>query len=112
MIATIKENIYTCVKMNLDQVAMCLFGGMMTLAGAASGSETILVLLSSFSILFYLYLLYAMFYEIGQKDGIRINAQRLIYNKYKALWISLFANTLNFVLGIGTVVFKALINAS
>ena len=109
MIRTIKENYYTAIKMNLDQVVMCVFGGMMSLSGAATGKDSIVVLLSLFSILFYLYLLYAMFYEIGQKDGIRINAQRLAYDKFKAFWIALFANSLNFLLGICTVVFKALI---
>ncbi len=87
-----------------------MFGAMMAMTGAASGSNTILALLSILSIVFYLYLIYVMFYDMGQKDGIKINSQRLAYYPYKALWISLFANTLNFLLGILTVLFKAIIN--
>ncbi len=112
MISTVKENIYTCIKMNLDQVAMCVFGAMMVFCGAASGSDIILLCLSIFSAGLYLYLIYNMFYEMGQKDGIKIEAERLTYNKYKALWISLFANSLNFLLGILTVVSKALIKGA
>ena len=95
--------------MCLDQVVMCVFGAMMTFAGGASKSDTILALLSAFSVIFYLYLLYMMFYDIGQKDGIRINAQRMAYDKFKPLYIALFANSINFLLGILTVVFKAFI---
>lgn len=110
MIRTIKENLYTAIKMNLNQAAMCVFGGMMSFAGVASKSDTVLALLSAFSIVFYLFLIYAMFYEMGQKDGIKINAQRLRYEPFKVLWISLFANSLNFLLGILAVVFKAIVN--
>lgn len=109
MIRTIKENYYLAVKMLLDQVVMCVFGAMMSFAGAASKSDTILALLSAFSVIFYLYLIYAMFYDVGQKDGIKINSNRLVYDKLKPLYIAIVANSLNFLLGLLAVIFKAFI---
>lgn len=110
MIRTIKENMYTAVKVILYQVAMCMFGATMSFAAARAESDIILALVSIFSIVFYLFLIYVIFYEQGQKDGIKINAQRLRYDRFKALWISLFANSINILLGVLATVGKLFIN--
>ena len=105
-----KENGYQVVKMMLNQVALSMFGGMLVLAGASAKSDLLIAILSILSIVFYMYLLYSMFYDLGQKDGIRINANRLRYDKLKALKIAAVANLINFALGTVTIVFKSLIN--
>ena len=105
-----KENGYTVIKMLGDQIVLSMLGGTLALAAGMAGSNLLLVGLSVFSILFYLFVIYSLFYEMGQKDGIRINAGRLRLNKYKALVIALCANLINFILGALVVFFKSMIN--
>jgi len=105
-----KDNGYQVVKMMLNQIALSMFGGMLVLAGAMAKSDILIAVLSILAIVFYMYLLFSMFYDLGQKDGIRINANRLRYDKYKAFKIAIVANLINFILGALTVLFKSLIN--
>ena len=105
-----KENGHTVIKMILYQIVLSMLGGMLALAGSATGSNFLLAGFSIFSILFYLYLISTIFYEMGQKDGIRINAGRLRLSKYKALIIAVCANLINFILGALVVFFKSMIN--
>ena len=105
-----KENGHTVIKMFLYQIVIGMLGGNLTLAASTTGSDILIAVFSIFSILFYLYLISTIFYEIGQKDGIRINAGRLRLNKYKVLIISVCANLINFILGALVVLFKSMIN--
>jgi len=110
MLNFFKQNGYIMVKIVLYQIAMSMFGGMLVLAGAQIRSDALIAILSIFSIVFYLYLLYVTFYEIGQKDGIRIKAGRLKFDGVKYFLIALCAGSVNFIFGILTVIFKSLIN--
>ena len=69
-----KDNSYNIVKCLLNQIAITMFGLM--IAFATTESETMLLLGSLFSIGFYLFLTYYMFWEIGGKDRIFEDAGR------------------------------------
>ncbi len=119
MIRFIKENIYESVRMFVNQIAITIFGLMLVFAvsvlsdksGVRQGlADGLLVGTSLLSILFYLYLLYYMTYELGQKDGIKIAAGRMTYNPWKGFFISLIANILNILLGLLELISKLCIN--
>ena len=105
-----KENGHTVIKMFLYQIALSMLGGMLAMTGSMAGSDILIAGFSIFSILFYLYLISTIFYEMGQKDGIRINAGRLRPERFKALIIAVCANLINFILGALVVFFKSMIN--
>ncbi|MGM9647811.1 MAG: hypothetical protein ACI3YH_06755 [Eubacteriales bacterium] len=105
----LKDNIYQSVRMLLNQIVMTMFSMMLIFAvntaaykndAGDSLSDFLLILVSVLSILFYLYLIYHMSYEMGQKDGIRIQGKRMSYFRWKGLIIALIANGLNIVLGL------------
>lgn len=105
----LKDNIYQSVKMLVNQVAMTMFALMLifsvTVWGDRSDAGTSLnsgleVGVSVLSIVFYLYLLYYMCYELGQKDGIRIESGRMHPIPWKGFMISLIANIPNLLLGL------------
>lgn len=104
-----KENLYDAVTMFVNQIAMMVFATMLTFsvelltdrAGVSNSLQNGLrVGTSLISIVFYCYLLSYKCYEMGQKDGIKIEAKRLIYNPWKCFFISLIANIPNILLGL------------
>lgn len=110
MLRFFKENSYEIVRVLLYQLALSFFGGLLALAGGASGSDLVLAGVSLFSILFYLYVIFSRFYDNGQKDGIRVNAGRLRDSKTKSFIIAGVASIPNYILAVLTIVFKSLIN--
>ncbi|MBQ7827739.1 MAG: hypothetical protein IJX47_06745 [Clostridia bacterium] len=104
-----KDNIYQAVRMLLNQIAMTMFSFMLIFAVSTAGekngasdstNDMLLILVSLLSVLFYLFLLYHMSYEMGQKDGIRIQGKRMSYFRWKGFFIALIANSLNILLGL------------
>ena len=61
--------------MFLDQIAMTVFGTMLSFATLKN--EGLLLASSIFSILFYLMLLYTVGWDIGARDKIRIDGGRM-----------------------------------
>lgn len=117
----LKDNIYQSVRMMINQLVMTMFSLMLIFsvttwgdradAGAAL-SDGLLVGVSVLSILFYLYLLYYMCYEMGQKDGIRIESGRMRAIPWKGFMISLIANIPNLLLGLLELIAKIAIKGS
>ena len=109
-----KENSYDIVKMFIYQMGMTVFGlvaSMATIKLSISmnlpyGERWILSLGSALGAGLYVYLLGYMTTEIGSRDGIRIEAGRLSYNRFKGLYMSLMANSLNIVLALFSIVGK------
>ncbi len=104
-----KDNLYDSLTMFINQIAMMVFALMLTFAANLLSDRSgvsealrdgLLVATSIISILFYCYLLYYKCYEIGQKDGIRIEGGRLAYDPWKCFFISLIANIPNLLLGL------------
>ena len=109
MIGFLKENSYSMVKMFVNQIGMTVFGTMLALATA--GNDTLLLLSSIFAVLFYLFLLYSVGWEIGAKDKIRMDGGRMQPFPAKGFLIALGANLPNLLLavlmGIGALVSSA-----
>lgn len=103
-----KENIYTIVRMIIYQLAMSIFGFSMSMACAKN--RTLLLVSGIFAVGLYLFLLYFMMYEIGQKDGIKIDGGRLAYKPMKGFFIALVANSVNILLSVLAIFGKAMIN--
>ncbi len=106
-----KKNGYQVVRLCLYQFGMTLFGLVVAMATVAS-SDALVFWTGVFSAFFYLYLIYSLVYELGQKEGIRIEAGRRKYKPLTGLWLSLSANALNILLGILTFIGKLVYDAN
>lgn len=100
MKAFFKEHSYNVVKMFLNQFAIAIFGFTLTLAATQAKSATLRNVTSVGSVLFYLFLLYTMTWEIGFKDRVAVQAGRTKRNPLRGGIISLCANMINFILAI------------
>ncbi len=105
----LKENIYQSVRMVVNQLGMTMFGLMLLFAVSTAAfkndagdamSDLLLITVSAVSILFYLFLLYYMCYELGQKDGLRIQGGRMKPTPWKGFVLALIANSFNLLLGL------------
>ena len=100
-----KDNSYTIVKMMLYQFGMTLMGMITALAAVSSKNNALLLLVSLYSSILYLALLYMMTWDLGGKDHIRADAGIVKADRYAGLKLSLWANLPNFLvtlfIGIG-----------
>ena len=96
----LSEHSYDAVKMFLNQFATAIFGFVLALAAGKAQNPVLRNVTSGFAIAFYLFLLYTMTWEIGFRDKISIDNGRKEKQSLTGLWISLFANSINFILGI------------
>lgn len=92
----IKENSYWMFKMFVNQIGMTIFAIVLTFA--TNQNDTLFLIVSVFSICFYMVLLYFMTWDIGFEEKIRIDGKRQKFVKLKGLYMSLFANIPNFFL--------------
>jgi len=81
---------------------MMFFG--LVLSFATQSNDTLFLVASAFSIVFYLFLLYTMTWEIGYGEKVRIEGKRLRYVPLKGLYMSIVANLPNLILGILTMI--------
>ena len=95
-----KKRSYDMVKMFLNQFATAIFGFVLALAAGKAKNPTLRNVTSVFAILFYLFLLYTMTWEIGFRDKIPVEKGRMERKPLTGLWISLCANSLNLLLAI------------
>ncbi len=91
------EHSYDMVKMMLNQFAISIFGFSLVLATMKAGNVSLRNVTSVLSILFYLFLLYIMTWEIGYKDKIAVEQGRKPHNAFRGALISLCANIPNFL---------------
>ena len=91
----VKENSYLMFKMFVNQLGMTIFAIILTFA--TNQNDTLFLIVSIFSILFYMVLLYFMTWDIGYGEKIRIDAKRLDYKPMKGLILSFCANIINIV---------------
>ena len=103
----LKENSYNIVKMLLNQLGIGILALVMTMA--THQNDQLYFLTSIFCIIFYLYLLYTMTYELGEKDKPAIDAGRKPFDKLKGLKISLAANAINIICGVMIAIFSLFI---
>lgn len=100
MKAFLRDHSYDAVKMFLNQFATAVFGFVLALASSKAQNAVLRNVTSGFAIAFYLFLLYTMTWEIGFRDKNAIDAGRKENKPFTGLWISLLANSINFLLGI------------
>jgi len=91
---------YSIIKMFVNQFAISLFGVTLAMATMASKNNTLTVLVSIGSIIFYLFLLYIMTWDIGAKDRVSVDIGKKEYRPFTGFIMSLLANIPTFILAI------------
>ena len=94
----IAENSYLMFKMLVNQIGITIFAIFLTFS--TNQNDTLFFIVSVFSIIFYLVLLYFMTWDIGYEDKTKIDANRMKFVKLKGMYLSLFANIPNFILAV------------
>ncbi len=94
----LKEQSYNMVKLFLNQIALTVFGTVLTLS--TSKNNSLLLAASIFSIIFFLALNYTSCWDIGAKDKIRVDSGRAKAMPSKGFLIVLGANIPNLILAI------------
>ena len=80
--------------------AIAIFGLVLALATGMAENYTLQVVASIGSIVFYMFLLYAMTFEIGLKDKTSVDYGRCAAKPLTGLYISLCANSINFLMAV------------
>ena len=87
-----KQYSYNVVRDLLNQFAISVFGAMLSMATSAAESNTLSIVVSVFSIVFYLFLVYTTMWEIGAKDKISVDVKKKPCRPHNGLLISAVAN--------------------
>ncbi|MBQ9760113.1 MAG: hypothetical protein IJW16_02060 [Clostridia bacterium] len=91
---------YNMVKMFLNQFATAIFGFSLALAAGKAENPTLRNVTSICAILFYLFLLYTMTWEIGFRERVSVLHGKIKNQPYKGALISLIANLPNLIFAI------------
>lgn len=91
---------YGIIKMFVNQFAISIFGAVLSMATEKAGNTVLNIVVSCFAILFYLFLIYTMTWEIGAKDRIHVDMGKKKYKPHTGLVMSLVANTPNLIVAI------------
>jgi hypothetical protein len=91
---------YGTIKMYVNQFAISLLGSVLSMATSSTGNGTLTLVVSIGAILFYLFLIYNMMWEIGATDKISVDVGKKTYKPLTGLFMSLFANIPNFIIAI------------
>ncbi len=91
---------YSIVRMFLYQFAISLFGATLAMATTASKSTATTIVVSVCAILFYLFLLYVLTWEIGAQDKISVDVGKKEYKPFTGFVLSAIANIPNFIIAI------------
>ena len=109
MLGFLKDRSYDIVKMFLYQVAIALFGISLAIATGSKSTSvntatfqpaTLQIVTSVFSILFYLFLIYNLMWNIGAKDAGRIARKESGATRLAGLYMALAASVVNFLIAI------------
>lgn len=90
-----KEYSFYSLKMFLNQFGMAMLGLTLSLVFFRMGNMTGQLVSSIFVILFYLFLIYYMTWQVGDEDRRAIASGRRVPNPLRGLYMSLLANSLN-----------------
>ena len=102
MLKFLKENADNVVKLLVNQIAMTIFG--LLLSAATFSNKTLLLVTGILSILFYMYLLYTSAWDIGSRDKIRIDGGRMEKMPLKGLYLAIIANAVNIILSLVVII--------
>ena len=87
-------------KLFLNQIAIALFGIALSFACAYAKNNTLVWVVGIFTVVFYLFLQYAVMWEVGAKDGISAEARKTSRGLWRGTVIALMANALNLLLAV------------
>ena len=99
------EYSYNIVKMFVNQFAISIFGFSLTIAttsahAGSAGFDLLTFIVSIFAVVFYLFLIYTLAWEIGSKDKISVDVGKKPYCPHLGILLSLVANIPNLLLAL------------
>lgn len=97
MISFFRNNSYYIMRLFATQVGISVFAMMLAFATAAT-NDTIFLLVSVASVVFYCILIYSTCWEMGYKNQQKVDAGRLTVSEFHGLYVALCANALNILL--------------
>lgn len=89
---------YGIVKMFINQFAISLFGAVLAMATSSAGNDVLTLVVSIFAIIFYLFLIYNMTWEIGATDKISVDVNKKEYKPFVGFAMAFLANIPNFII--------------
>jgi len=96
-----KKHSYQIVRLFIIQIGIAIFGLVLSFAVMTafreSDDRTPLLMVSIFSVLFYLFLLYSVSWEIGGKDRLRLDAVHADFKSGFGFLLALLAEVPNFL---------------
>lgn len=93
----LKDHSYDMLKMFLNQFATAIFGFSLAIAASKAENITLRNITSIGAIIFYMFLLYSMTWELGFKDRVAVSHGLKRNIPYKGALISLCANSINLI---------------
>ncbi len=106
-----KENSYEIVRLFIIQMGIAIFSLMLYSAIATfdeSISDPLKIIVSAFSTVFYLSIIYNVSWEYGSKDKMKSDSGKIQGSKSKGILLGLLANSVNFILGVFCILFSVL----
>lgn len=91
---------YSTIKMFINQFAIGIFGAVLSMATITAGNDLLTIAVSIFAVLFYLFLIYHMIWEVGAKDRLAVDYDKLPNRPYFGFVIGLVANIPNLLIAI------------
>ena len=95
-----KTRSYEMVRMFLNQFATAIFGLVLALAAGRAESVALRNVTSACAIVFYLFLLYTMTWELGFADRAAVESGRKPAKPWTGVLLSVCANFINWLLAI------------
>ncbi len=95
-----KKYSYGMVMLFVNQIAIALFGLGLSVALGKAENRSLQVAASIFSVVFFLFLLYARMWEIGAKDGISAASRKTSRGLWRGFVIGLCGNAVNILLAL------------
>lgn len=91
---------YTCLKLFINQFVISIFGFSLAMTTASMGNDTFSIAVSVFAVLFYIFLVYNVMWEVGAKDRLSVDLGKKKKNLSTGLLIALVASIPNFIIAI------------
>lgn len=91
---------YGIIKMFINQFAISLFGAVLAMATSSAGNDVLSMVVSIFAIIFYLFLIYNMTWEIGATDKISVDTGKKKYKPMTGFLMAFIANVPNIIIAV------------
>ena len=91
---------YSLVKMFLYQFAISLFGITLAMATISTKNNTLTIIVSICAVIFYLFLLYVMVWDIGARDKISVDVGKKEYKPMTGIVLGVLANVPNLIVAL------------